>query len=106
MKRSFKLYGILTKEIGQNLFWYKSLLTNSQQHSYLASGSSETTIKIWNTTTCECIKTFDCQSRVRCLAFVPNRPDELVSGLGNGDILIWHIKLRELLRKFKGLIKK
>ena len=40
----------------------------------------------------ECIKSFDCQSRVHCLTLIPNRPDELVSGLGSGVILVWDMK--------------
>jgi len=105
MKRLFRAFGILTIETGDHLFWKKSTLSKYQLHSYLASGSRESTIKIWNICTGECIKTFNCQSRVLCLALIPNRPDELVSGLGNGTIIIWNIKSGDLSKKFKGLYK-
>ena len=103
MGRSFETLGILTKFIGNRLYWYKSNVSNNNQlKTYVASGSREAKIRIWDTKTGKCIKSFDCQSRVHCLTLIPDRPDELVSGLSSGVILVWHMNSGEVLKKIEG----
>jgi WD40 repeat protein len=107
MGRSFETFDISTKSIGNRIFWHKpNVSKNNQLNTYVATGSRETKIRIWDTITGECIKTFDCQSRVLCLALIPGKPDELVSGLGSGMILVWNMKSGEVLKKINGLIRK
>ena len=103
MKRSFKTFEIESKEdCDKRVLWCKSKvpsLINSK--NFIASGSRENKIIIFEVYTGECVKTFDCNSRVRCLALVPNKP-ELVAGLGDGSIKHYNLKTSDCLRRIKG----
>ena len=73
----------------------------SLNNGYFASGSYDTTIRIWNPNTGECIKTFQGHSGpVNCLALLPD--GRLISGSDDNTIRIWDPNTGECIKTLKG----
>jgi WD40 repeat protein len=67
----------------------------------LVSGSTDTTIKIWDVENGNLLRTLYNNQGVKCVAFSPNNL-EIISGSIDGDIDIWNITTCERLLTFTG----
>jgi WD40 repeat protein len=66
----------------------------------LASGSSDTTVKLWDVASGECLKTFDQhQGSVYSVTFSPDG-GKLASGSDDGTVKLWNVVSGECLKTF------
>lgn len=73
----------------------------SLNNGYFASGSCDTTIRIWNPNTGECIKTLQGHSvPVNCLVLLPD--GRLISGSDDNTIRIWDPNTGECIKTLQG----
>ena len=69
----------------------------------IASGSADYTVKIWNSSTGECLNTLEGHSgRVRCVHFNPTNSSQLVSGSNDKTIRLWDVDSGKELKKLEG----
>ena len=81
---------------------FEILLTKlSHYSSRLASGSDDTTIKIWNLETGECIKTLTGHTNW-VLSLQPLAKNRLASGSGDKTIIIWNLDTGESCKTLTG----
>ena len=85
-------------EAHSNWIWAIAFSPDGQ---YLASGSADTTIKIWNIKTGECNLNLDCSlNKVMSIAFHPN---SRMLASGDGELIkLWNLKTGELIQTFAG----
>jgi WD40 repeat protein len=69
------------------------------QYGDVATGSWDTTVKIWDTNTGKCKVTFPIDSSVRCLEV--HTDNRIILGLANSDIQIWDVSAGECLEILK-----
>jgi WD40 repeat protein len=69
---------------------------------FLATGSADKTVKIWQVSTGKVLHTFQGHTkRVNSISYGPNG-EHLASGSADGSIKIWEIKTGKLIRTFDG----
>ena len=69
--------------------------------TYLVSGGSDQTIKLWNLNTSECLDSLEGHSGlIRCIEILPN--GNIISGSYDRTIKLWNIKNGECLETFVG----
>ena len=72
-------------------------------HGLLASGSRDNTVKIWNPSAGECLKTLEGHSRsVTCVQFDPMDAGQLVSGSDDNTVKLWSVADGKCERTFTG----
>jgi len=71
------------------------------QSSRLASGGNDQTVKLWDVSTGECLRTL--QGHTKCVRSVVFSPDvqTLASGSDDETIKLWDIKTGECLKTFR-----
>jgi WD40 repeat protein len=81
-------------------------LSICKETSTLASGSTDTTVRIWDISSGSCKATLKRgESPVWAVIFLPDASDgsqKLLSGSGDNRIRLWDVKTRTLLRTFAG----
>ncbi|MGF1523204.1 MAG: NB-ARC domain-containing protein [Leptolyngbyaceae cyanobacterium] len=76
-------------------------LAYSPDHTLIASGSRDQTIRLWDAATGQCIKTLPCQSWIQTVAFSPDG-QHLVSGDNEGLIQVWEVATAQYQCSLKG----
>jgi WD40 repeat protein len=102
---SFKFDTILidinTEKVVKTFTGSRRFLTISPDGKLMCSGSSDNTVKIWNITTGECIKTLGGhESVVRSVSFSPNG-NLICSGSSDNTVKIWNITTGECIKTLK-----
>ena len=72
-------------------YYSSSFLVQLQVHSvapspngqWLASGSADGTAKVWEVSTGRCLKTFELQGKVKCVAWCPNSAYSILAATAN-----------------------
>src|SRR5712691_10361032 len=76
-------------------------LTYPRQDNYIVSGSSDCTIKVWDATTGECLRTLvGHDSLVRALALDP-ASGRLVSASYDKVVKVWDVRTGRVVQQFK-----
>ncbi|KAF8179114.1 hypothetical protein BJ912DRAFT_644648 [Pholiota molesta] len=71
--------------------------------SVLASASTDTTIRIWNTASGLCTATLTRgEAPILAVVFLPDGSQQLLSGSGDNQILLWDVAKCAVLRTFEG----
>ena len=69
----------------------------------IASGSTDYTVKIWNSSTGEYLNTLEGHSDwVYCVQFNPTDPSQLVSGSRDTTIKVWNVSDGKCLQTLTG----
>lgn len=79
-----------------------ALSSNRNAHNLLVSGSADTTLKLWDLSTCNCVKSFTYHSdKVSCLDWYSKAPSVLLSGSYDKTAKIADLRLEEAPSSFQ-----
>jgi WD40 repeat protein len=101
--QTLRVWNVKTNECERVLVghtsWITCLTLVDKQQMLIASGSSDSCIKLWDLKqgkgiVGKCLRTFDCQTNwITCLVLAVNT-SELVSGFRDGRIKVWNLRGR------------
>ena len=95
------LIDINTEKVVKTFTGSRRFSTISPDGKLMCSGSSDKTVKIWNITTGECIKTLEEHEIVYVVSFSP-KGDLICSGSSDKTVKIWNITTGECIKTLKG----
>ena len=72
--------------------WINSLSASQYK---LASASEDKTVRVWNTATWECMRTFQCHRRVRSVVLYPN--SDRVAACTRETVYVWNTTTQQLV---------
>ena len=96
----YKTIELIKKE--DNQVWLCKIKSAHGDNYHIASGSLDRKIKVWNTTTNACLKTFQGHEwTVSCLAYLTSK-NQIASGSWDRTIKVWSTHTCECLKTFRG----
>lgn len=94
----------LQKSKDGKLMW-QMLKTKTHKNNLLITGSYDSTIKLWNTNTFECVKSLEAhKDEILCLLVLPCN-HELASGARDNTIKVWSLTKYKLIYTLRGHTK-